>query len=200
MEENNKEKQDEVIKFKMRKGRKRVNRFCYDVFRNGSAAGVYNKLKEKVSLEEISELIYLFLEETRETIITERLGVELPCGIGYIQVSGVKEKAYKVGAAPKKVRKAVVNPNYHTEGYVFKSWYRFTNNDSIIKRKVGLFEHAHMYRFAASKSVKRMIKEHIQEGKWTNWGRFENRAAMFGQSNLSKKKDIVKPTYAKLQD
>lgn len=173
-------KKEDKIRFKQRVGRKKEKVFAFDIMRDGDATGVYEALKEKVSLEELSELIYSFFDEVGNVVVEERLGVELPCGIGYIQVSGIKERAYKLGDASKKLKKAVVQPNYHTEGYVFVSWYKFTNNDSTIKRKVGLFENAKLYRLKAAVPLQRKIKEKIKSGKWNVWAKFDKRSEMFG--------------------
>jgi len=165
-----KEKKIKPIKWKLRVGRLREKEYCFHVLRDGNA-GVYDLLKEKISLDDLSELIYLFFDEMRLAVVEEGLGVELPLNLGYIQVSGVKETAYKVGKSPVTLNKAIVNPNYHTDGYVFKSWYRYNNTDNIIKKRVGVYQNASMYQFKACKNLKKMITDKIRAGKWKHWGR-----------------------------
>lgn len=169
------------IRWKLKVGRLREKEYCFHVLRDGSA-GVYDLLKDKISLEELSGLIYLFFEEMRDAIVNEGLGVELPLNMGYLQVTGIKEIAFKIGKAPVSLNKAVVNPNYHTEGYVFKSWYKYNNSDNAVKKNVGIYYNAHMYQFKACKHLKKQITDKIKNGSWKHWSRIQ------GKRNLYSKK------------
>ena len=167
------DKKEKDLKFKLRAGRLVDKEWCFNILRDGNA-NVYNLLKNKISLEEMSELIYFFFEEMSNVIVDEKLGVEIPQSIGYIQVTGIKQTAYKVGGSSSKLKKAIVQPNYHTDGYVFRSWYKFTNNDNLIKSKVGLFDNAWMYRFKAGKPFKKKLATKIKAGHWKHYARVDN--------------------------
>jgi len=116
------------------------------------------------------------------SVVDEKLGIELPQSIGYIQITGIKQTAYKLGGSSSKLGRAVVNPNYHTDGYVFKTWYKFTNNDNVVKNKIGLYENAWMYRFKASAVLKKKMVKKIKAGQWKHYPRVETKAEFFPKS------------------
>jgi hypothetical protein len=95
-----------MYKFKLRQGRIKEKEYCFNVMRDGEAP--YEKIKEKVTLDELSQIAYTFFEEMSKCVVDEKFGVELPLSLGYIQVSGIKETAYKLGNSPSKLGKAVV--------------------------------------------------------------------------------------------
>lgn len=170
-----------MYKFKLRRGRLKEKEFCYNVLRDGIAP--YENIKDKVTLDELSEIVYLFFEEMNKCVVEEKFGVELPVTLGYIQISGIKETAYKIGASPSKLGKAVVNPNYHTDGYVFRAWYRFTNTDNLIKSRVGVYPNASLYKFKSCKSLKVNMTKKIKDNEWKHWGRVEGSRQLFAKSS-----------------
>jgi len=175
------EKKEKELKFKLHAGRLVPEKWCFNILRDGNA-GVYNLLKEKISLDDLSKLIYLFFDAMSTSVVDEKLGIELPQSIGYIQITGIKQTAYKLGGSSSKLGRAVVNPNYHTDGYVFKTWYKFTNNDNVVKNKIGLYENAWMYRFKASAVLKKKMVKKIKAGQWKHYPRVETKAEFFPKS------------------
>ena len=165
------------LKFKLNRGRFSDKKYCFNILRDGNA-DIYNLLKEKISLEELSELIYLFFEEFSNQVLENKLGVEIPNNIGYIRVLGLKKTAYKLGKSPSTLNRAVVNPNYNTEGYVFKTFYIYTNTDNLIKERIGLYENAFLYSFKTSKPFRAKLTKHIREGKWKNFPLLNNYSEM----------------------
>ena len=169
------------LKFKLRKGRYSDKKYCFNILRDGNA-DIHNLLKEKISLEDLSELIYLFFEEFSNQVLENKLGIEIPNNIGYIRVLGLKKPAYKLGQSPSKLGKAVINPNYNTEGYVFRTYYIYTNTDNIVKSRVGLFENAYLYSFKTSKPFREKLTKHIRSGKWKNFPLLNNYSDLLPKS------------------
>jgi hypothetical protein len=167
--------------WKLRDGRIKDKELCWNVLRDGEN-GVYDLLNSNISFEEVSEFLYLYFEEIRNVIVEESLGFLVPENIGYFQVTGIKEVAYKLGKIPSKLGKAVVLNNYETDGYVYISWYKFTNNDSIIKKRVGVFQTANLYRWRSSTKLKRLIHKTIVEGNFKHWGKVDNRTELYSKS------------------
>lgn len=190
----NKENKD--IKVKLKCGRYREKNICFNVLRDGHI-NIHDSLKDKVTVEELSLIIYAFFEEVLESIINEGIGFEIPLSIGYIQISGTKETAYKLGDIPSKLNRSIIQPNYHTDGYVFKSWYRFTNNDSILKSKIGTVKNCFMYRFKSTTGFRRKMTAKIKSGEFRHWGMFNFKWEVYVKNpkkNYSKDpiKDFIK--------
>jgi len=163
-----------MTKFKLRTGRLKAKGFTFNIIRDGDA-GVFELLKDKVSLDELSELIYLFFAEVRETILNEKFGFEMPLHIGSLQISGVKEQAYKLGNAPRKLNKAVINPNYHTNGYVYRLLFKYNNNLNSKRELVAEFPNAWLYSFTATDTMRDIMCKKIKAGQWQHWPRYDHR-------------------------
>ena len=172
--------------FKLRDGRIKDKKLCFNVLRDGD--DTICKLIPSLTHTEISEFLYLYFEEVRKVIIEEELGFEMPETIGYILVSGIHETAYKLGEASRKLNKAVVQPNYHTDGYVYKGWYKYTNNDNIVKKRIGVYPNAFMYKFKSNARLKKDITNTIKAGNFKHWGRFKNRYVLMAGTEKKENK------------
>jgi hypothetical protein len=113
-----------------------------------------------------------FCDEFVKELARNAEGVTLPLNLGWLKVVGQRHPTemaneFKKDEAIKD--KVVYHKNFHTSGWVFKTyWYskEIGSKEEIIKS--GFFN-ADIYKFIPSKPLKRAIHTQIMENKWHHW-------------------------------
>lgn len=149
--------------------------FTYNLKSNANL-GFYEKIKHKLTLSEVGEVIDLTLQYMRDQVVNTEEGILLPCRLGALLVVGIKTGASNYRAS-KNNNKTVGYMNYETDGYVFRTLYKHSRLGEQSKN-TPYYLHPYILSFKTTKSQKGlrvMIKDKIVNSDWHHWRRFSSK-------------------------